>query len=225
MDQWLELLRKQYNYRLAERFNWWEQNRCDINACPLICHLPELKDRPDFYSQKRDLVKTKALFPEYRAVHSQVLQNCIERVHKAFDRWLKGDRNGKRVGRPRFKGVGRYRSFTFPQMKQDCLQGKFIHLPKIGAVKLIRHRPLPDGFVIKTATITRKADGWYVNYSQLKQGAFSSPAVSKPTADLWGGLQHPQSTVTSALNNRFWCPQYYYSIRQLKLLKGLSSPH
>ena len=50
-------------------------------------------------------------------------------------------------------------------MKQDCLQGKFIHLPKIGAVKLIQHRPLPDGFVIKTATITRKADGWYVTLS------------------------------------------------------------
>jgi putative transposase len=165
MNQWLELLRKQYNYRLAERFNWWEQNRCDINACPLICHLPELKDRPDYYSQKRDLVNTKARFPEYQAVHSQVLQDCVERVHKAFDRWLKGDHNGKRTGRPRFKGVGRYRSFTFPQMKQDCIQGKFIHLPKIGTVKLIQHRPLPDGFVIKTATITRKADGWYVTLS------------------------------------------------------------
>ncbi len=64
-----------------------------------------------------------------------------------------------------------------------------------------------------------------VNYSQLKQGAFSSPAVSKPTVSLWGGLQHPQSTVTSALNNRFWCPQYNYNLRQLKLLKELSSSH
>jgi hypothetical protein len=27
MGEWLELLRKQYNYRLAERFNGWEQNR------------------------------------------------------------------------------------------------------------------------------------------------------------------------------------------------------
>jgi hypothetical protein len=32
-----------------------------------------------------------------------------------------------------------------------------------------------------------------VNYSQLKQGAFSSPAVSNLTTSLWGGLQHPQS--------------------------------
>jgi putative transposase len=165
MDEWLERLRRQYNYRLGERFDWYEQNRCDVNACPLICYLPELKDKPDFYSQKRDLVNSKALFPEYKEIHSQVLQDCVERVKKTFDRWQKGDSRGKRSGKPRFKGQGRYRSFTFPQMKQDCIQGKFINLPKIGVVKLIQHRPLPDGFKIKTATIVRKVDGWYVTLS------------------------------------------------------------
>ncbi len=143
MDGWLELLRKQYTYRLAERLNWWEQNRCDIHACSLtVCHLPQLKEQPTFYSQKRDLVNTKALFPVrasgteslYQEIHSQVLQDCIQRVQRVFDRWIKGDRNGKRAGRPRFKGAGRYRSFTFPQMKQNCIRGKFIHLPKIGPV-------------------------------------------------------------------------------------------
>jgi putative transposase len=29
MGEWLELLRRPYNYRLSERFNWHEQNRCD----------------------------------------------------------------------------------------------------------------------------------------------------------------------------------------------------
>lgn len=77
IDQWLELARRQYNYRLGERFNWWEQNRCDVNACPLICYLPELKDRPDFYSQKRDLVNSKKLFPEYKDLPSHTLQDVI----------------------------------------------------------------------------------------------------------------------------------------------------
>ena len=72
---------------------------CDVNACPLICYLPELKDKPDFYSQKRDLVNTKVKFPKCQAIHAQVLQNCIERVEKAFSRWLKGDGNGKRLGK------------------------------------------------------------------------------------------------------------------------------
>lgn len=162
MSEWLELLRRQYNYRLGERFNWWEQNRCPVNACPLICHLPQLKDNPDFYSQKRDLVNSKVLFPEYKTVQSQVLQDCVERVLKTFERWMKGDAKGKRSGRPRFKGRGRYRSFTFPQVKQNCLSGKYIKLPVLGELKLILHRPLPDGFKIKTATITQKADGWYL---------------------------------------------------------------
>ncbi|NEO50019.1 MAG: transposase, partial [Moorea sp. SIO4A3] len=38
-------------------------------------------------------------------------------------------------------------------------------LPKFGKVKMIYHRPIPEGFKIKTATITRKADGYYVTLS------------------------------------------------------------
>ncbi|NJO41132.1 MAG: transposase [Cyanobacteria bacterium RU_5_0] len=182
MDNWLELLRRQYNYRLGERFNWWEQNRCDINACPLICYLPGLKPNPDFYSQKRDLVNSKLLFPEYGEIHSQVLQDCIERVKRTFDRWFKGDSKGKRSGKPRFKGQGRYRSFTFPQMKQDCIDDKFIKLPKIGGVKLILHRPIPNGFKIKTATITKKADGWYVTLS-LEDPSVPEISPELPTLD------------------------------------------
>jgi putative transposase len=180
LQEWLELLRRQYNHRLAERFNWWEQNRCDINACPLVCHLPELKDNPDFYSQKRDLVNSKVLFPEYKNVHSQVLQNCIERVKKTFERWLKGDSNGKKSGRPRFKSMGRYRSLTFPQVKQDCMDGKFIKLPGFGNIKLIRHRPLPAGFKIKTATISQKADGWYIVLS-LEDASVPALTPDSPT--------------------------------------------
>ncbi len=32
---WLEMARKQYNYRLAERLNWFEATRTLLNACPL----------------------------------------------------------------------------------------------------------------------------------------------------------------------------------------------
>jgi putative transposase len=182
MSEWLNLLRRQYNYRLAERFNWHEQNRCDVNSCPLVCHLPELKDQPDFYSQKRDLVNSKRLFPDYQTIHSQVLQNCVERVKRTFDRWLKGDCNGKKSGKPRFKGVGRYRSFTFAQVKPDCINGKFIKLPSFGNMKLILHSPLPEGFKIKTATISCKVDGWYVILS-LEDSSVPELILSLPTVD------------------------------------------
>jgi putative transposase len=48
LNRWLDMLRHQYNWMLAERFDWWEQNRNPVNACPLVCQLPELKDQPDY---------------------------------------------------------------------------------------------------------------------------------------------------------------------------------
>lgn len=178
LSRWLDMLRHQYNWLLAERFNWWEQHRCPVNACPLVCHLPELKAQPDYYSQKRSLVPLKRERPWYKEVHSQVLQDMTKRVKLAFDRFIKGDKNGKRSGRPRFKGEGRYRSFTYPQASQDWIIGSRINLPKLGEVAVVWHRPLPDGFAVKTCIVTRKADGWYITLT-LKDSRVpdSSPDV------------------------------------------------
>jgi putative transposase len=96
---------------------------------------------------------------------------------------LKTDKNGKRLGKPRFKGKGRYHSFTYPQVKQDCIEGNRINLPKIGKVKLIQHRPLPDGFQIKTVTISRKADGYYVTLSLEDKSVPTVNSDVKPTSE------------------------------------------
>ncbi len=165
IDRWLSMLCAQYNYLLADRFNWYEQNRSPVNCCPLICHLPELRDNPNYYSQKKTLPGLKKSHPWYKQIHSQVLQDAVKRVKITFDRFLKGDSNGKRSGRPRFKSRSRYKTFTYPQAKQDYLQGHLINLPKLGKFKVILHRPIPDGFKIKTVSVTKKADGYYVTLS------------------------------------------------------------
>jgi len=165
IERWLDMLRHQYNYLLAEKFNWYEQNRCFINSCPLVCYLPELRNNPDYFSQQNSLPQLKKDRPWYKAVQSQVLQNCVKRVDLAFKRFLKGDSNGKKSGRPRFKGKNRYKSFTFPSLSKNPINGNILTLPKFGKVKMIYHRPIPEGFRIKTATITRKADGYYVTLS------------------------------------------------------------
>jgi putative transposase len=165
LDRWLSMLCAQYNYLLADRFNWYEQNRCPIDACPLVCYLPELRDNPDYYSQKKTLPNLKKTHPWYGEIYSQVLQDVVKRVKVTFDRFLQGDRNGKRSGRPRFKSRDRYRTFTYPQLKNGCLQGNLINLPMFGKVKVIWHRPIPNGFKIKTASITKKADGYYLTLS------------------------------------------------------------
>ena len=153
----------QYNYRLGEKLNWYESTRCPVNSCSLVsCSIAEIKEQPDYYWQKRDLLNTKKLFPDYGEIHSQVLQDCVARVKKSFDHYLSKDKSGKRSGKPRFKGHGRYHSFTDTQMKQDCIENNRITLPKIGKVKIVLHRSIPDGFKIKTAQVIKNADGYYV---------------------------------------------------------------
>ncbi len=116
IDKWLSMLCAQYNYLLADRFNCYEQNCSPVNACPLVCHLPELRVNPDYYSQKKTLPQLNKDRPWYKDIHSQVLQDVVKRVKVTFDRFKKGDTNGKRSGRPRFKPLSRYRTFTYPQI-------------------------------------------------------------------------------------------------------------
>ena len=165
IDNTLDMLRHQYNCQLAQRFDWYEKNRCSIDRCPLVCHLPELSEKPNRFSQQASLKQFKKERPWYKAIHSQVLQEVPKKVEIAFDRWLKGDSNGKKSGRPRFKGAGQYKTFTYPQFKQHNFLGNKITLSKIGDVKVIVHRPVPDGFVIKTVSVTKKANCYYVTLS------------------------------------------------------------
>jgi putative transposase len=221
IDLWIELCRRQYNYRLAERFNWWEQNRCDVNSCPLICHLPELKDRPDFYSQKRDLVNSKLLFPDYKDIPSHTLQDVIARVEKTFDRWLKGDSNGKRSGKPRFKGRGRYRSIAFPDpVKPEHIEGNSIQLPKIGKLKVVLHRPIPNGFKVKTAAIVKKADGYYLTLS-LQDSSVPEISPELPTLDNTIGIDMGlKSFLVDDAGHEVVIPQHYRkSERRLKKIQ------
>ncbi len=77
------------------------------------------------------------------------------------------DKTVRRGGRPRFKKHGRLRSFGFSRVNHPKaaikFDGKQIIVSRFGSIPVIVHRPIPDDFTIKTATITKKADGYYVS--------------------------------------------------------------
>ena len=171
IDRWLDMLRSQYNYLLGDRFNWWQDNRSDCvipqgEFCLIACTIGSqvLRDNPDWHSQSASLPTLKKERPWYKDIYSQVLQDCVKRVKLAFDRYIQGDCKGKRSGRPRFKAKNRYRTFTFPQAKDNWITGNKINFPKLGLIKFVCHRPIQEGFQIKTASITKKADGYYVTF-------------------------------------------------------------
>lgn len=214
---WLELARRQYNFRLGQRFDWYEATRSRVDACPLVVSIQPVeeiyKDIPltrtlakgkrkgetvsniveqgyvDWFSvQRSDLKQTKTLFPEYKELDSQVLQDVIDRVEYAFSRFTKPDVNGNRSGKPKFKGKHYYKSFTYTQLHsydltkdergRDC-----INLKKIGLVPIVLHRPIPDGFEVKTGTVKHLPDGWEINLVLEDKDVPVTVAEIQPTAE------------------------------------------
>ncbi|WP_052738639.1 RNA-guided endonuclease InsQ/TnpB family protein [Pontibacter korlensis] len=88
-------------------------------------------------------------------VHSQTLQEVTDRLFKSYDGFFK---QGK--GFPRFAKRGQYRSFTFKQGVKLHENTCTVQLPKIGKVKYRKTQDVQG--VIKTASIVKEADGWYV---------------------------------------------------------------
>ena len=176
LNDWLRIYRYWYNRQLGDRFDWWEMNRTAVNACPLVTSISAPREKPNYYSQKQqlpiikqDLVKVlySGELLDFKAVDSTVLQDVSKRADKAFERFIVGDSKGGKSGRPRFKTEADYRTMTFATAQDDWIKlvrknWIYIRLPKLGVVKVRMHRSIPVGFVIKQASVTRKADGWYI---------------------------------------------------------------
>ncbi len=219
LNNWLSMLRHCYNWMLADRFDWYEQNRCPVNACPLVCHLPQPREQPEYYGQKRSLVQLKQNRPWFKDIYADVLQDSVKRVKLAFDRFIKGDVKGHRSGKPRFKGRNRYRTFSYPRIKQDCIQENKIVLPKIGAVKLRLHRSMPPGFTIKTASVTKKADGFYVTLSLEDKSVPRFVSEIIPSSDNSIGIDLGLEKIVSTSSGELILPPKYFRASQDKLAR------
>ncbi|MEA5523385.1 transposase, partial [Limnoraphis robusta] len=172
METWSELLRRHWNFALSQRLDWLNRTRCQVDRCSIISEpIGDISERIDYYFQQSALKETKKLFPEYAAIYSEVQQMNLARLDTAWKRWLIPDKTGKRGGRPKFKKRGEQPSFSFSRVnhpKAVCfLEGNILRIPKIGRIPIILHRPIPDEFTLKTATICFKADGYYVSISAV----------------------------------------------------------
>ena len=163
-QQWLEQCRRVYNYALRERKDWVNSRKCPVNACSIKSEyiIPADTPAPNYSSQCKSLTQAKKNIPELKQVHSQVLQQTIKRLQLAFEGMWK---NGR--GFPRFKKPGRMRSFVFPSLGDQPIQGNQIKPPKIGLVRFNQSRPIPDDATIKQARIVRRASGWYVKLTLI----------------------------------------------------------
>jgi len=144
----LRRCRELYNAGLEERQEAWRTRGVSVTVAGQSTQLPEIKE----------------VRPEYRDVHSQVLQDVLTRLDSAFQAFFRRVKAGETPGYPRFQGSNRYNSFTYKQFGNGAtLENAFLVLSKIGRIAVRWSRPLEG--TPKTVTISREADGWYVCFS------------------------------------------------------------
>jgi putative transposase len=142
----LRLCCELYNAALQERRDAWRMGRVSIGFTQQSAQLPALKaERPDV-----------------TGVYSQVLQDVLHRVDRAFGGFFARVRRGDRPGFPRFRSAHRFDSLTYPQLGFR-VDGRHLHLAKIGPVKIKLHRPIEGR--IKTLTIKREGGKWFACFS------------------------------------------------------------
>ena len=144
LEQTLDGCRWLYNHLLEERKTSWESEKKSLSCFDQCNTFKLLKEEQSFLKD----------------IHSQILQNIAIRIDLAFQAFFRRVKAGRTPGYPRFRGKDRYDSFTYPQ--SGFRLDEFLHLSKIGKVRIKRHRDIEG--TIKTCTIRRTPTGkWFVS--------------------------------------------------------------
>jgi putative transposase len=160
------IIRKGYKYRLqtksetkqtfaqfagACRFVW--NKVVALNECRYQAGVPRLP-----YGDAAGALRLWKQSEEYgflADVHSQVLQQCLKDLDRAYTNLFAG-----RAEPPTFRKKFLDDSFRFPQGYK--VEGNRVYLPKIGWVSFWKSRDIEG--TIKNVTVSRRGEHWYVSF-------------------------------------------------------------
>lgn len=118
---------------------------------------------PSHFEQNKELALLKEA-PEtcwMNDIHSQVLQQGLKDLDRAFQNFFRRVKKGEKPGYPKFKKKGMKESFRFPQGFK--VEGSRVFLPKIGWVKFRKSREV-QGEIHET-TVLQEGSDWFVCFS------------------------------------------------------------
>jgi putative transposase len=160
----LRRCRELYNAAPQERRDAWQKCGVSVTVSGQSAQVPDIKE----------------VRPEYGDIHSQVLQDVLTRLDRAFQAFFRRVKNGEEPGYPRFQGTNRYNSFIYKQFGNGAtLDNGFLVLSKIGRLAVRWSRPLEG--TPKIVAISREADGWYVCFSCANAPTHPLPTIDQET--------------------------------------------
>lgn len=143
LQQTFGCVRLVYNHYLGDRKAAYDNNGTSLN----------------YYDNANDLKRLKNELPFLKDVDSISLQQCLRHLDTAYKNFFRD----KKVGFPRFKSKkNNHKSYSTVCVNENIsIESKHIKLPKIGKVKMVCHRPVPDDWKLKSVTVSQEPDGKY----------------------------------------------------------------
>ena len=185
----VETHRHLYNRALAERKNTYEQEKRSVT-----------------YEQQSARLKEERLTNPYLAqTNFSSCQATLKRLQRTFENFFRRVQAGeKKPGYPRFKGKYRFDTVVFPSYGDGCkLRDDRLYIQHIGVLKAKWHRQMAGK--IKTVSLKREADGWYVIFSCQIPDSIPVPS-DKPAIGIDLGLK---SFLMTKEGEEIKPPKYY----------------
>lgn len=153
---------KTYTYKIKinkdfeQKFNQWVGICRFLYNCALETKIEAYKKGINLsnYDLQKQLTEAKEKIVWLSLVHSHTLKSILDRLEKSYNRFFKGG------GFPKFASKKKWKSIPF-KSESVCIKFGEFRLQKWGTVKVFKDR-LPEG-KIKTASIVKKADGYYLH--------------------------------------------------------------
>jgi putative transposase len=178
-----------------------------------------------YFEQNKELTLLKDI-PEtawLNEIHSQVLQQGLKDLDRAFLNFFRRVKKGEKPGYPRFKKKGLHESFRFPQGVK--VQGSQCFLPKIGWVKFRKSRDLQGK--LNETTLVQEGKDWFISFSCEWEEASQEPTPidERGAVGIDVGLNHFATLAVGQDNKLQQINNPKYLRKQLSHLRYLSKQH
>ena len=145
LDIMLETHRRLYNLCLEQRRDTYRQHK---HAVRYIDQSAEFKD-----------LRSDNIY--FARINFSSAQATMRRLDKSFVAFFRRVKAGQKPGYPRFKAHDRFDSIEFPSYGDGIrLNDNRLRVQHVGVIRCKVHRPVEG--IIKTATLKREGDKWFV---------------------------------------------------------------
>ena len=200
----VETHRRLYNAALEQRKLAYETRGISLN----------------YYAQANQLKELRADDPYQARTNFSSEQATLRRLDTSYQNFFRRCKQGSRApGFPRFKGRDHFDSVTFPTYGDGIrLKDNRLRVQHVGAIRTKVHRAVEG--TVKTASIKREADKWFVVLS-CDLGDVVVPPSTLPAGGIDVGLE---VFLTTSDGQRIENPRYLKAeIPQLRRLQRATS--